>query len=141
MFSVIKKRSRLSLPVTLIFRPLFPLLQPPSPNLLFVQFRAPGYVGPRVSEWSVPPPAATAGGGPEWCYWRGVLSASSSHRDFAKTVYFYVALERVPRSILSPFSTLVETHSVSESLSLSEVYVLLWPLSISSWEVVLVVEL
>lgn len=58
VFSVIKKRSRLSLPVTLIFKPSFPLPHPPSPNLLFVQFRAPGYVGPRVSECIVPCPGS-----------------------------------------------------------------------------------
>lgn len=62
--------------------------------------------------------AATDGCSPERCYFRGgrrgragdqsegenerpALLASSSHLDFAKTVYFYVALERGPR--LHPF--------------------------------------
>lgn len=58
VFSVIKKRSRLSLPVTLIFKPLFLVPLPPSPNLLFVQFQALGYVGPRVSECIVPSPSS-----------------------------------------------------------------------------------
>lgn len=70
-----------------------------------------------------------------------MLSPPVAPGTLHKLFRFYVALEPVPSPILSPDSSSVETPPDSESLSLDKVYIFLWPLRISSWGIVLVVEL
>lgn len=138
------------LPETLIFELLFPLFSP-SPSLLFVQLRTElwdvwvlesEYVGPSLGSDRVEPEQCYFGvgkGGHEWEGTQRGEAGSSSLRSLQKLCGLHgCGVEDHHHFILS--SCLVRTLLPLNCL----VFIKptnLWPLNISSWEIVAVVEL